>query len=91
MNVNVSMKKLVIAIVLIAVFCGSVAWYMETAPERKTNAEIKVMIKFAQRQALEIAIIEQSSKLANYKQQMAAQKPKPPIDLPVPAKDIPKE
>ncbi len=76
MNINVNLKKLVIVVLVIVVFCGGVVWYMETAPQRKTKAEIKVLVDFAQRQALEIAIIEQSAKLANYKRQMVASQQK---------------
>ena len=92
MNVNVSMKKTVVIIVLIAIFCGGVWWYMETAPQRKAKAELKTMIDFAQRQALEIAIIEQSSKLANYKRQMAkTQKPVSPVSKVPDPKSLPEE
>ncbi len=75
MNVNVSMKKVVIVVSLILVVCGGVWWYMSAAPQRKAKAEIKVLVDFAQRQALEIAIIEQSVKLAEYKRRIA----KPPV------------
>ncbi len=71
MSVNMNMKKIVAVIVLIVVIGGGVWRYVETAPQRKADAEIEALIKFAQRQALEIAIIEQSSKLQNYKQQIA--------------------
>ncbi len=71
MNVNVSMKKVVGVLILMAVVLGGIWWCMETAPQRKTKAEIKVLVDFAQRQALEIAIIEQSVKLAEYKRQIA--------------------
>ena len=71
MNVNVSMKKVVVVLVLMIVVFGGVWRYMETAPQRKTKAEIKVLVDFAQRQALEIAIIEQSVKLAEYKRRIA--------------------
>ncbi len=80
MNVNVSMKKVVVVLVLMAVVFGGAWRYMETAPERKTEAEIKVLVDFAQRQALEIAIIEQSFKLTEYKRQIAkVQKPVSPV------------
>ncbi len=79
MSVNVNMKKMVVVVILIAIVCGGVWWYMETAPQRKAKAEVKAMIDFVQRQALEIAIIEQSSKLANYREQIAkTQKPVSP-------------
>lgn len=72
MTVNVSMKKLVIVLVLIVTVCGSIWWYMSAAPQRKVKAEIKLMVDYAQRQALEIVIIEQSVKLTAYKRQVAA-------------------
>ncbi|KKN59763.1 hypothetical protein LCGC14_0538530 [marine sediment metagenome] len=71
MRVDVNMKKIVALLVLLAVICGGVWWYADTAPQRKAKAEIETMINFVQRQALEIAIIEQSSKLQNYKRQIA--------------------
>ena len=57
----------------------------------KTDTEIETMIKYAQRQALEIAIIEQASKLTDYRQQLAAAKqpvakpiaPTPPMTMPL--------
>ena len=87
MSVNVNMKKVVAVIVLIAVIGGGVWLYTDGAPQRKDKAEIEVMIKFAQRQALEIAIIEQSSKLADYRQQLAEIQqakiaPNPPMPAP---------
>ena len=81
MNVNVSMRKIVIVFVLLAIACGGLWWYLDSAPKRKAKVEIEAMIKFAQRQALEIAIIEQSVKLSGYKQQIAkAQQAKAVID-----------
>ncbi len=70
---------IVIAVSLLAII--SCIWrYVENAPERKTEAEIKLLVDFAQRQALEIAIIEQSVKLTEYKRQIAkAQKPVSPV------------
>ncbi len=85
MNVNVNLKKTIIVVALILIVCGGIWWYMDTAPKRKAKAEIKMMIDFVQRQALEIAIIEQSSKLADYKKQLAdlkkakAEKPLIPV------------
>ena len=93
MNVNVSMKKIVGVLVFVAIVCGGVWCGMETAPQRKTKAEIKVLVDFAQRQALEIAIIEQTSKLAGYRKQLAAlRKPKPSVMnpfAPVPINPVP--
>lgn len=91
MSVNVNMKKVVVVIILIAVIAGGVWWYVDGAPQRKAEAEIKTMIKFAQRQALEIAIIEQSSKLADYRQQLAKMQQAQPIvpTPPMPAPFVP--
>lgn len=77
MTVNMNLKKTIIVAVLILASIGCVWWFMETAPNRKAKTEIKILVDFAQRQALEIAIIEQSAKLANYKRQMA--KPVSPV------------
>ncbi len=60
----------IIVLVLIVIGLG-IWWYVDNAPQRKADSKIEVMIKFAQKQALEIAIIEQASKLENYKQQIA--------------------
>lgn len=72
MSINVSLKKIVIVVLVLLVIGGSVQWFRSTK-------EIRTMIKFAQRQALEIAIIEQSVKLRNYKQKMTAKPPMSPI------------
>ena len=71
MNVNVNLKQIVVALVLTALIGSGVWWYIDTEPQRKADAGIETMIKFAQKQALEIAIIEQAVKLQNYKQQIA--------------------
>ena len=46
-------------------------WYFATNDARKADAEYKQLVRHAERQAVEIAIIEQNSKLLNYKQQIA--------------------
>ncbi len=70
MSVNVNMKKIVIGIVVLVIVCGSVYWWNSTKDERAAEAELEIMIKHAQRQALEIAIIEQASKLTDYRKQL---------------------
>ncbi len=61
-----------ICIVIITLVIGSSGWYWSsTKDNRAENAELETMIKYAQRQALEIAIIEQASKLTNYRKQLA--------------------
>ena len=90
MSVNVNVKKIVIAIVLLLITGGSVWWFVSTKEERAVKAEYDLLVKFAQRQAVEIAIIEQRSKLLNYQQQMAVAQqtrrqvviPEPPIPSP---------
>ena len=88
---------MIVVAVLVAVGLG-VWWFVATKDERATKADTEAMIKYAQRQALEIAIIEQASKLADYKQQIAAAQqriaqpinPNPPMPAPfVPATTVP--
>lgn len=59
-------------IIVVAALCIGLGgwWFVATKDERAEKAELEMMINFAQRQALEIAIIEQASKLTGYKQQM---------------------
>ena len=76
MKVNVSYKNVAIFIVVLAVILGGAKWFKDTAPRRKAKSETKMLIEYANRQALEIAIIEQSIKLNKYKQGM----PKDPND-----------
>ncbi len=71
--------ELIIVAVLVMVGLGT-WWYVDTAPQRKADAEVEIMIKYAQRQALEIAIIEQASKLTDYRKQLAAAKNPPPVN-----------
>ncbi len=94
MNITVNVKKIVIGIVALLIIGGSIYWWNSTKVERATKAELEILIKFAQRQALEIVIIEQRSKLLNYQQQINANnqkvaqpiRPNPPMPAPfVPA------
>ncbi len=80
--------ELIIVAILLAVGLG-VWWFVATKDERSQEAEIEIMIKYAQRQALEIAIIEQASKLTDYRKQLAAQKPKLPVNPFAPINPIP--
>ncbi len=68
-----SMKKWIpfISTVAVAVVGLSMGVYFRYEPQRKAKAELETMIEYAQRQALEIAIIEQASKLTNYRKQLA--------------------
>jgi hypothetical protein len=70
MSVNVNLKKIVIGIVVLVIIGGSIFWLNFTKETRAANAEYKKLVKFANRQAVEIAIIEQTSKLGQYKQQL---------------------
>ena len=70
MSVNLNMKKIVIGIVVLLIIGGAAYWWNATKDERAAEAELETMIKHAQRQALEIAIIEQASKLTDYRKQL---------------------
>ena len=52
--------ELVIVLVLLSIGLGF-WWYKATDEKRTANVEYKKLIKFSQRQAVEIAIIEQVS------------------------------
>jgi len=73
--------KIEILMVLAAIVIGCSIWaFVATEPKRAAKKELKQLTDFVQRQALEIAAIEQASKLGNYKRQLAtAQKPIEPI------------
>ncbi len=79
MSVTVNLKKIVIVVGVLLIAGGLVYWFVSTKDERAVKAELEILVKFAQRQALEIAIIEQRSKLLNYQQQMAQQRIAQPI------------
>lgn len=70
MSINLNMKKIgLIIVILLVVICVGYNRY-STIDSRKADAEYETLLKIANRQAVEIAIIEQQSKLLGYKQQM---------------------
>ena len=62
----------IIVLLVGAILAGSGWYWSATKDDRIAEAELQVMIKYAQRQALEIAIIEQASKLTDYRKQLEA-------------------
>ncbi len=60
-----------IAVVLLVVAGLGIWWFVATQDERKASSEYDRLVRFAQRQSVEIAIIEQSSKLEDYRRQLA--------------------
>ena len=88
-----------IVVVVVLLIGGAGWWFNSTKDERAASAQYEQLLKFANRQAVEIAIIEQRSKLLNYQQQInAANQPKtaqpirpnPPMPAPfVPAVEPP--
>ncbi len=85
MSINVSMKKIGIGIVVLLVIAGSFFWW--NSDERKAGSEYKRMVVFAERQAVEIAIIEQAVRLQQLKTAVRKANVKP---IPVNS-EIPKE
>ena len=80
--------ELIIVVVLLVAGLG-VWWFVATKDDRAADAEVELMIKYAQKQALEIAIIEQASKLADYRRQLAKTKqPEPITETPLPADPV---
>ncbi len=82
MSINVNMRKIITWIIVGLVIAGSGFWWNSKKDERAAEAELETLIKFAQRQALEIVIIEQASKLTDYKWQIASQQKK--VDAVIP-------
>ncbi len=72
MSVNVNVKKIVIVVGALLIVSSCIYWFTKTRDVRVRNSEYKQLVKFANRQAVEIAIIEQRSKLLDYQQQIAA-------------------
>ncbi len=85
MSINVSMKKIGIGIVVLLVIAGSFFWW--NSDERKAGSESKRMVIFAERQSVEIAIIEQAVRLQQLKTAVRKANVKP---IPVNS-EIPKE
>ncbi len=61
--------ELIVTILVIAI-CLSGWWFIFTKDQRKVATEYKQLVRIANRQAIEIVIIEQAEKLTNYRQQM---------------------
>ncbi len=85
MNVNVSMKKIVIcAIVLVVTLLGG-KWVKDTAPKREAKSQFNSLVEFAERQAVEIAIIEQAARLQQLKAAVRKSQMKPvPVNSEIP-------
>ncbi len=62
--------ELVVIVLLIIVGLGA-WWFVATKDARFSKSQYKQMVRVANRQAVEIAIIEQGAKLRGYKQQIA--------------------
>jgi len=58
-----------IAIVIVLVVCTGLGiwWFIDTNPTRKATAEYELLVDFANRQTVEIAIIKQASTLYQLK------------------------
>ncbi len=85
--------KIEMLLVLAAVVIGGSIWAIAaTEPARKAKKDTQKLIDFAQRQALEIAIIEQSVKLKELKQKLAEeQKPVSALTVPIVKEPIPED
>lgn len=67
--------KYQIVIVVIAAIVGLFIWdYVKSKPDREYNRQQIMLKKFADKQELEIKIVEQASKLSRYKLQMETAK-----------------
>ncbi len=69
------MKKWKIEVTIVLMLIGiaiGIWWFIDTNPERKTNAQFEQLVKYANRQEVEIAIIKQDAELRMLKQALAA-------------------
>jgi len=75
--------KIEIGIVVLVIVIGfGIWWFIAIKNSRLATAQYNQLLKYAQRQAIEIAIIEQASKLENYKQQIEKNKKIEPTVIP---------
>jgi predicted negative regulator of RcsB-dependent stress response len=73
------MYELIIVVALACIGLGT-WWFIDTKDARLANAKYEQLVKYAQRQSVEIAIIEQAAKIEKYKLQLTEkQKPKQPV------------
>ncbi|MGR3292493.1 MAG: hypothetical protein ACUZ9M_00590 [Candidatus Scalindua sp.] len=70
MSINLSTKKIVMVLILILIAGGSFWWFVSTKDIRKEISNYKALIRFANRQEVEIAVIKQSSILQQLKAQI---------------------
>ncbi len=76
-------KKVVIGVLLSGIVVG--VWLNFTKDNRSANARQKQLIKFAERQAVEIAIIEQAARLQQLKAAVKKAQMKPvPVNSEIP-------
>ncbi len=69
MSVNLSKKWIVIVFVLTLIIGGYGWWFNSTKANRKRETEYKQLVKFANRQEVEIAVLKQSKILQQLKAQ----------------------
>ncbi len=76
--------KLELTIVVVLLCVGScVWWFVSTKDTRRAEAQYEQLLNFANRQAVEIAVIEQAAKLELIKRTLSENK-KPPQTVPDP-------
>ena len=79
------MKKWVyelIIVVVVLIIGGAGWWHNSTKAERAAAAQYEQLLKFANRQAVEIAVIEQAAKLKLLKRTLTeGQRPKTPVNI----------
>lgn len=63
MSINLSKKKIVIVLALMLVAGGFTWWFNFSKVSRKQKSEYKQLVRFANRQEVEIAIIKQVTEL----------------------------
>ena len=67
MSMKLSTKWIVVVLALVLIIGGSVWWFNSTKVSRKQKSEYKQLVRFANRQEVEIAVIRQASILQKLK------------------------
>jgi len=70
------------AIIAVVLVCASLGiwWFVATKDERQAKAQFELLVNFANRQQVEIAIITQNAELKRLKQLMPQSLPQSPVD-----------
>ena len=82
MEVKLSPKKIVAAVVVIAILAGGYFYMKQTAEVRRYKSETNQLRLISEHQEVEIKVIEQKARLDNFKRGAPSRPPMPPAESP---------